>query len=272
MTRRWMLGAIVTTVTFAALVGRVGAQAPPQSTLDAVKQRGVLLAGVRYDMPPYGFVEKEGSVVGIDIEIVKYVAQKLGVKYELKQVTAKTRIPMLVNGNVDVLAAGLAHTVERDQVIDYTVTYLESGNLFMVKKGSPVRSYRDLGGKIVATIQGTAYADGLLKKQPGAKLLTFQEYPQAVLAVEQGKADALMADDTTLVSLLRGRTGLELVGDIKDFPRWFIGLGVRQNDSKWRSFLNHSIMEMWEKGLLQKTVSEFGFKYDPRFEVEIWRF
>jgi polar amino acid transport system substrate-binding protein len=267
-----MLGAIVVTVTLTALVGLGRAQSQPQSTLDIVKQRGVLLAGVRYDMPPYGYVEKEGSVTGIDIEIVKFLAQKLGVKHEFKQVTAKTRIPMLVNGNVDVLAAGLAHTIERDQVIDYTVTYLESGNLFMVKKGSPVRSYRDLGGKTVATIQGTAYADGLMKKQPSAKLLTFQEYPQAVLAIEQGKADALMADDTTLVSLLRGRAGLELVGDIKDFPRWFIGLGVRQNDSKWRNFLNHSLMEMWEKGLLQKVVSESGFTYDPCFEVEVWKF
>jgi polar amino acid transport system substrate-binding protein len=180
---------------------------------------------------------------------------------------------MLLNGNVDVLAAGLAHTKEREDVIDYSVTYLVSGNLFMVRKESPVSSYRDLKGQTVATVQGTAYFQGLQRKDPSIQPLTFQEYPQAVLAVEQGKAAALMADDTTLAVLIKGKEDrLKLVGDVRDFPRWYIGLGLRENDSKWRDFLNFALIEMWEKGVLQRIVSEAGLAYPPGFEIEPWQF
>ncbi len=68
-----------------------------ESTLDVVKKRGTLDAGVRYDMPPYGYIGDGGSVTGIDIEIVNAIAKKLGVKVDLKQVTAQTRIPMLTS-------------------------------------------------------------------------------------------------------------------------------------------------------------------------------
>src|SRR5262245_16893593 len=98
-----------------------------QSTLETVQKRGTLIAGVRFDMPPYGYIGDNGSNTGMDIVIVETIAKKLGVKLELKQVTAQTRIPMLQNGTVDVLAAGIAHTIEREKVIDFTVTYFESG-------------------------------------------------------------------------------------------------------------------------------------------------
>lgn len=250
-------------------------QSPPAtaSTLEDVKQRGTLIVGVRYDMPPYGFVAEGSTVSGIDIEIVKRIAEKLGVELQLQQVTAKTRIPMLVNGNVDLVAAGIAHTQERDEVIDYTITYVQSGNLFLVKKESQVESYRDLKGKTVATIQGTPYFEGLQRLEPDVEALTFQEYPHAVLAVEQGKAEALMADDTTLIGLLQGKEDmLKLVGDINDFPRWYVGLAVRENESDWRDFLNVALIEMWQDGTLKEIVSQSGLSYPPNFEIEPWQF
>jgi polar amino acid transport system substrate-binding protein len=266
--RRVLSAVIGIVVALVAVLPASGAE----STLDVVKKRGVLIAGVRYDMPPYGAVDKDGKVVGIDIEIAKYIAEKLGVRLELKQVTAKTRIPMLVNGNVDLLAAGIAHTIEREQAIDFSVTYLQSGTKFLVKRGSGITSYRDLAGKTVATIQGTPYAGGLLKREPSVKFVTFQEYAQAVVAVEHGKADALMADDTTLANLVKGRGGLQVVGDIRDFPRWFVALGVRQNDSKWRNFVNLALQEMWEQSLWRRVITEYGLEPDPKFEIEVWKF
>jgi polar amino acid transport system substrate-binding protein len=243
-----------------------------ESTLDVVKKRGELIAGVRYDMPPYGYVGGDGNVVGLDIEIVKAIAKKLGVKLQLKQITAQSRIPMLQNGAVDLLAAGLAHTIEREQAIDFTITYFQSGTLFLVKSDSKIASYRDLANKTIAVIQGTPYLSGLQKKEASVKPLTLQEYPQAVLAVVDGKADALMADDTTLAGLIGKQPGVKIVGDIRDFPRWYVALGIRKDDSAWRNYLNSVLIEMWEQGALQQTVSKMGLSYSPNFEIEPWKF
>jgi len=75
-------------VSFFAVHASIPTAVAQESTLDVVKKRGELIAGVRYDMPPYGYVGDGGSVTGIDIEIVNAIAKKLGVKVQLKQVTA----------------------------------------------------------------------------------------------------------------------------------------------------------------------------------------
>jgi polar amino acid transport system substrate-binding protein len=241
-----------------------------ESTLDVVKKRGALVAGVRYDMPPYGYVGDGGSVTGIDIEIVNAIAKKLGVKVELKQVTAQTRIPMLTSGNIDLIAAGIGHTLEREQAVDFTVTYFENVTQFAVKSDSPIKSYRDLAGKTVASLQGTPHFAGLKAKESTAKPLTLQEYPQAILAVMDGKADAFMGDDATLLLITKQNKNVKVVGDPHDFPRWRVALAIRPNDSKWRNFLNTVLSEMWRDGALQKAALAQGYKYDPRFEIEDW--
>ena len=55
--------------------------ASAQSTLDAVKGRGTLVAGVRFDTPPYGSLDASGKSVGIDIDIANEVAKRLGIRY-----------------------------------------------------------------------------------------------------------------------------------------------------------------------------------------------
>ena len=241
-----------------------------ESTLDVVKKRGELIAGVRYDMPPYGYVGDGGSVAGIDIEIVNAIAKKLGVKVQFKQVTAQTRIPMLISGNIDLIAAGIGHTLEREQAVDFTVTYFENVTQFLVKGGSNIKGYRDLAGKTVASLQGTPHFAGLRSKEASVKPLTLQEYPQAVLAVMNGKADAFMGDDATLLRMMKQNKGVKVVGDPHDFPRWRIALAVRPNDSRWRNILNSVLAEMWKDGSLQKAAEAQGYKYDSRFEIEDW--
>jgi ABC-type amino acid transport substrate-binding protein len=62
------------------------------------------------------------------------------------------------------------------------------------------------------------------------------------------------------------------VGDVRDFPRWYVALGVRQNDSKWRNFVNTALQELWESGAWRRIVTEYGWQPDPRFEIEVWKF
>lgn len=254
---------------FVALAVMAIATTAVAGTLDDVKKRGELIAGVRFDMPPFGQADQAGNVQGVDIEIVKHIAAKLGVKPKFQQVTGQTRIPMLVNGNVDLIAAGLAKTEERTKVIDFSSIYIESGTLFLVKKGSPIKSYRDMKGKTVATIQGTIYLARLKEKLPDVNSVTFQEYPQAVLAVEQGKADSLMADDGTLINLIKDRRDkLDLVGNVRDFEAYFVGLGIRKGDDEWLKYLNGVLRDMWKSGELKKIGTSHGFNYEPGFKID----
>jgi polar amino acid transport system substrate-binding protein len=262
----------VTRVLTAALaavltVAWAGLAAAQESTLDVVKKRGTLVAGVKADYPPFGYTDKDGQLVGFDIEIMSYLAKKLGVKLDLRPVTSANRIPMLSNGTVDVLAASFTITLEREKVVDFTIPYFLSGGSFLVKKGSGIKGYASLAGKTVTFTQGTPWEKKVLQEQPRAKTLVFQDKPQAVLAVKQGKADAYVDDDVPLYLFAKDHPELEVVsGATAKQP---MGIAVRENDSKWRDFVNFTLIEMWEEGTY-KAVHRKLFGIDPDSELRIF--
>lgn len=238
-------------------------------TLEDVKKRGELLVGVRFDMPPFGSVDSQGTNRGIDIELSKAIANRMGVGIKFLQVTAQTRIPMLLNKNVDLIAAGLAKTEEREKVVQYSKIYIETGTVFLVLKSSPINSWRDVVGKTVATVQGSSYLGLLRQKTTDFTSLSFQEYPQAILAVEQGRADALMVEDATAVNLIKGREDkFKLVGRPRDFEAYEIGLGMRKDDPEWVNYVNSVLSDLWKSGELKRIVAPYGLKYDPDFKIQ----
>jgi polar amino acid transport system substrate-binding protein len=239
-----------------------------ESTLDVVKKRGKVIAGVRNDSPPMGYVDKNNQVVGFEVELVKGIAEKLKVGVELVQVTAKTRIPMLANSNIDMFAASANHTQKRDEVIDYSITYFRTGEKLLVKKDSPIKNWSDLDGKTLAIAQGAATRpifEKLYKTK--TNYLTFQEKPQAVLAVKQGKADAYGSDEVGLMGLAKTDPSIKVVGDY--LYKSYFGIGVRENDSKWRDAINFAIVELFKSGEFNKLYKKY-FDRDVNFEIEEW--
>jgi polar amino acid transport system substrate-binding protein len=103
------------------------------------------------------------------------------------------------------------------------------------------------------------------KSQPGARIVTFQEYPQAFLALQQGKVQAVTTDSTILLGLKAGNPAYEIVG--KAFSAEPYAIGVRENDSKWRDTINFALMDMWKDGSYKKVYDKWfgdGSKYNRR--------
>jgi len=253
-------------IAFAAFAA-TGALAA-ESTLDVVKKRGELIAGVKYDFPPMGFINKEtGKPDGFDVDLVNEIAKKLGVKVKFVQALSKTRIPLLVNGNVDIICATMTHKREREQAIDFTTHYLITGQRFITRKDSGIKHVAQLAGKRVGAVQGGNAGPNLLKVQPKAAIVPFQEHTENLLALKQGKVDAVVTDD--LLLQWWAKTNPELVVPDKLYTIEPYGCGVRHNDSKWRNYVNASILELWETKQLH-TIWRKWFGNDPDFELPWW--
>jgi polar amino acid transport system substrate-binding protein len=265
MKRRQLLGQVlgVLLATFALFANHAATAA---STLDEVKTRGKMIAGVRYDSPPFGSLDQSGQVVGFDIDLIKEIAKRLGVGIEMVQVTAKTRIPLLESGKIDVVAAVLTHSRERDRVIDFSISYLLDGQRLLVKKGSGIKEASDLKGKTVSAVQGS-YNEAVIRNLvPEAKVLVYQEYPQAYLALKQGLADAFTTTATILEGVSKQDPDVEMVGDnLTSEP---IAFGVRENDSKWRDAINFALQDMVADGTY-KSIYDKYFKI-PYRAPETW--
>ncbi|MBU1249140.1 MAG: transporter substrate-binding domain-containing protein, partial [Proteobacteria bacterium] len=156
--------------------------------IEEIKARGTLVCGVKDSVFLFGFIdEKTNELAGFDVDICKELAKKLGVGVEFKTVTSKNRIPMLAQGSVDLLAATMTHKFERDEKIDFSITYFMDGQKLLVKADSGIMSTDDLAGKKVGTVKGSTSEKNIAEAQPDANVISFDEYPQAFLALKQGK-------------------------------------------------------------------------------------
>ncbi len=243
-----------TVCTMALLIILITGSVAFADALATIKSKGVLVAGVKDAVVPFGYVDEQSKqIVGFDVDICKEIANKMGVRLELKPVTSATRIPQLSEGMVDIAACTMTRKVAREDVIDFSITYFMDGQKLLVKKGSKIKSYKDLAGKKVGTAKGSTSEINIKKAQPKCTVLSFEGYPEAFLALKQGKVAAATTDSVILVGLKGSDENpekWEIVGDF--FSKEPYGIGVRENESNLRDFVNKSLMEMWNDGTYKK--------------------
>ena len=111
---------------------------------------------------PFEFENDEGNMVGIDLDLLKAIAEDQGFKYELEYVGFSAAVTALEAGEVDAVIAGMSITDERKEKYDFSDPYFDSGIGMGVLAGSDIKSYEDLAGKQVAAkigAEGCAFAE-----------------------------------------------------------------------------------------------------------------
>ena len=247
-------------VMTSVLLGAVAtAPAHAESTLDRVKRAGVVKIGVRNDVANFGFTNEQGEIVGFDVDIAKGIAAKLGVKPELVVVTSATRVPMLQQGRVDMVAATMTQYRSRDAAVDFSIGYFYSPQTLLVRKGSGIHSMADMKGKRAGSALGAGAVKNMKKVQPGLTVQTFQSYPEAFLALQQGIIDAIGTDVTILASLRAqapNPSDFVLVSGAT-FGGGNYCIAVRENDSDWLDAINHALIDMWNDGTWKKAYDKW---------------
>ena len=223
-------------------------------TLQDVKARGKILAGVKTDFPPFGFVDEKGVNKGFDVDIAKALAKALFGKdsaVEFVAVTSANRIPFLTTSKIDIILASMTITEERKKVIDYSVPYFMSGHLILVQKDSPIAKYQDLAGRKVSTTQGSTGDIVTGKLVPSAERVKFQHNSESLQALKDRRTEAFVQDDMLLVDLQKNNPELKIVGWPPFEPAPY-GLGVRKGDVEWLDFVDKTLTKMKNSGEYQK--------------------
>jgi polar amino acid transport system substrate-binding protein len=157
-------------------------------------------------------------------------------------------MPQLQESHIDVIAATMTKNPDRAKVIDFSNTYFFTGQKFIARKGA-VRGVKDLEGKKIGTAKGSTSEQNVKKAIPTATVLSFDDYPQAFLALQQGKVSAVTTDEAILAGILakapnKGQFEIPNV-QISDEP---YGLGMRKGDKNFVEFVNKTILEMEKSG------------------------
>ena len=229
------------------LVGAAPAEA--QSTLEVVKKRGKLVAGVKTDFPPFGSVDAGGKNMGFDVDMAHLFAKALfndENQVELVAVTSGNRIPFLQSGKIDIILATVTITDERRQVVEFSDPYFLSGSLLLVPKNSTVNGLEDLAGKTVAVVQGAIQDKDVEQLQPKANRVKFGKVSEAMLAVKGGRADAYAHDDILVLTLVKENPDLRATSKVF-MPRPY-GIAVRKGDTEFIKWVNGELAKMKKDG------------------------
>ncbi len=141
-----------------ALAASIAAPAAAQDALAKIKQRGTVVVGVKNDYKPWGFVDPSGQIVGMEIDLAKDVAERLGVKLETVPVTAANRMEFLQQGRIDLIIATLGDTPQRRQVIGMIEpNYYAGGTNVLARKAATLTSWQQLKGQKICAVEGAYY-------------------------------------------------------------------------------------------------------------------
>jgi ABC-type amino acid transport substrate-binding protein len=234
-------------------------------SLAAIKARGKLIAGVKFDTPPFGFLDEKNEPVGFDIDLVRAIGRHIGVPVELVAVTSPTRIPMLASGNVDLVAASMTRTPERAQAIDFSITYYTGGQSLLVPVLSKIGGAQDLAGKPVAVQQGTTLEKNLATAAPKAEIVAFKDYNSAWLALRQGRVDALTGSLNILQGFAKDNRDFKIAGS--PFSVEPFGIGVRKGAHSLLDAVNATIRDLWTSGAYTELYRKW-FGSDPTTPIE----
>jgi polar amino acid transport system substrate-binding protein len=234
----------------------VAVPALAQDTLEKIKTSGVLTIGTRTGSPPFAYVNKDNQWVGFSIDLVEMlvkpsVEKAVGksIKVEKKESTPPTRIPLLSSNAVDLIAGTMTDTPQRRETVDFSLTFFYTGAQFMVKKGSPIKGVNDIGGKRIASQQGSTNAKIIREKYPQAQLREFPDQPAAFQALLQGQVDAYTNDGIQLFGLKAKAPRpdeWDVVGDFYSEEPY--GMAMRKGDAKFKAAVDAGLKSGFESG------------------------
>jgi glutamate/aspartate transport system substrate-binding protein len=230
--------------------------AAAETTLEKIARTETLTIGTRTGSPPFAYVNAKNEWVGFSIDLVEQlvlpeVSKKVGktVKLEKKESTPPTRIPLLSSNAVDLIAGTMTDTRTRRDSVDFSLTFFVTGAQFLVKKGSPIKSIKDIDGKRIAAQQGSTNARIIREKAPKAVLREFPDQPAAFQALLQGQVDAYTNDGIQLAGLklkAPNPAQWDVVGEFYSSEPY--GMALRKNDADFRNVVNNGLMDGIESG------------------------
>jgi len=227
---------------------RADVTAPLPKLPPEIASRKRFIVGVKCDAPPFGYINVLGKNAGFDVEIARWFARyAFGREQRVSFVCAPTpaREPLLTTSRVDLVISTFTYTADRDTRIDFSRAYYKATGRLLVKNDGPVQSLADITGKRVATTSGSIYDRWLKRCHASTQVTVTDSFTNALLAFNQGRADALMWDDTVLVGVAAADQTAKLTNDT--FLALPYGIGIRQGNVALKRWVDSRLELMRKK-------------------------
>lgn len=232
-------------------------------TLKKVTDSNTVTVAYRESSVPFSYLV-DGQPVGFAVDLTAAIVDELRRAVQrpmllVRQVpvTGANRIPLLVDGSIDLECGSTTNTAARGKEVSFAISHFYSGTRLLVRSGSGIRDYADLSGKTVASVTGSTNEKLLRRvsdeRRLGVQVVLGQDYAEALSLVERGAAVALALDDILLFGLRANAAdpaALEVVGEALQVEPY--GCMLRKDDPEFKALVDGTIARLMASGEFER--------------------
>jgi ABC-type amino acid transport substrate-binding protein len=237
------------------LVSTAGAQ-----TLQKVADANKITVSYREASVPFSYLIGSKTAIGFSVELVDAIVddvrkktKKPNLEVAYMAVTSQNRIPLMVNGTIDIECGSTTNNSTRAKDVTFSTNIFYTGTRLLTKKDSGIKNYADLAGKTVASTTGTTNAQ-VIRKYSADKKLDMQivlgkDHDDSLLLVENDRAKAFAMDDILLFGLRansKNPAALEVVGDSLQVEPY--ACFMRKDDPEFKALVDATLARLMKTG------------------------
>jgi polar amino acid transport system substrate-binding protein len=248
---------------------------PTLPATDTTATNGVLKMGTCANLEPFSF-QSNGKLTGLDIELSQLIAQQLGKKVEIVDMSFEALIPALQSGKIDFALSNFNVTDERKKLINFSDPYIANDISVLVRRtdlpsssgtkpektGELLRTADDLKDKRIGVLLGSVHDTYATKQYPQATILQYKSPSDLILAVKSGKVNAAFYTHETLLDVLRQDKELALLG--KPLFSVPIAVGFNKGNDVLKNQFNTFLRQLKSNGQFNDMVTRWILQGNTR--------
>jgi glutamate/aspartate transport system substrate-binding protein len=249
-------------------------------TLKKVADSGKMTLAYRESSVPFSYEVGAGKPAGLAVEMSEAIAAEVQravgkpVQLSWQSVTSANRIPLLVNGTIDLECGSTTNNSARGKDVQFAINHFYTGTRLLTKKTSGINNYADLNGKTISTTTGTTNAQVMRKyisdKQLKTEVLFGKDHSDSKLLVEADRAVAFAMDDVLLFGLIatdKNPAAWHVVGDSLQVEPYACML--RKDDPKFQALVNKVIGDMMKSGQFERLYNKWFMAPIPPNNINV---
>ena len=260
MKKNILLGIIIGSMSFSLL-------ACSKKEIKSVMDKDEIIVGLDDAFAPMGFKNESGEIIGFDVDLAKEVGQRLDKEVIFQPIDWSMKESELNSGNIDFIWNGYTITEERKEKVDFSEAYLNNKQVIVTLATADINAKSDLAGKKVGAQSESSAIEAMEKDMElyesfnGGEAITFEDNNQALMDLEAGRIDAVVADEILVKYYikLKGEDKFKVLTE--DFGSEEYGVGIRKGDIETVKAVNNAFEEIKKDGKMAE-ISQKWFGED----------
>ena len=246
--------------------------ADTSSVLASIEKRGELVLGTSGDMEPMNYARADGKLVGLDIDMARFMAQAMGVKLSIRTLPFADLLPALQRGEVDVVISNLTITPKRNMNVAFVGPYMTSGKCIITRQEGLARAQQaeDLNtpDTRITVRKGSTSEDFVKTLLPQATVMVTESREASVELVKSGKAGGMLSDYPICLSTVKNNPDAGFVSLFSLLSYEPIGIALPGNDPLFVNWTENFLVRMESMGALDEIGKRWLGEYAEALRTE----